>query len=133
MRKGTLKLVGGSGAANGGPSQEGFCRLGYVIVLMSSFLSGPRHVLQWTSKFTRKLVKSSLGGEVYAFSEMVDHMALIREFYAPCVELPPGMVGLEDCESLRAPCVENRLRTKKMITEKYLVRHFLSSQQSLGN
>ena len=35
------------------------------------------------------------------------------------------MAGLADCESLL-----NRLRTKKMITEKYLVRHFLSIQQS---
>ena len=38
------------------------------------------------------------------------------------------MVGLEDCESLF-----NHLRTKRMITEKYLVRHFLSIQQSLEN
>ena len=57
---------------------------------------------------------------------MVDHMTLIREFYAPPAGLPPGMVGLEDCESLF-----NNLRTKKMITEKYLVRHCLSIQQSL--
>ena len=47
---------------------------------------------------------------------MVDHMALIREFYTPSVGLSPGMAGLEDCESLF-----NHLRTKKMITEKYLV------------
>ena len=57
---------------------------------------------------------------------MVDHIAPIREFVAPFVGLPPGMVGLEDCESLF-----NHLRTKKMVTEKYLVRHFLSIQQSL--
>ena len=59
---------------------------------------------------------------------MVDHMALSREFYTPSVGLSPGMAGLEDCESLF-----NHLRTKKMITEKYLVRHFLGIQQSLGN
>ena len=47
---------------------------------------------------------------------MVDHMALSREFYTPSVGLSPGMAGLEDCESLF-----NHLRTKKMITEKYLV------------
>ena len=63
---------------------------------------------------------------MYAFSEMVDHMSLIREFYAPFVDISPGMVGLEDCESLF-----NHLRNKKMITEKYLVRHFLSIQQAL--
>ena len=128
LHKGTLTLVGWSDAAYGKLSEDGRCRLGYIIGLMSSSLSGPCHVLQWTSKFTRKLVKSSLGGEVYAFSEMVDHMALIREFYTPFVGLSPGMVGLEDCESLFS-----HLRTKKMITEKYLVRHFLSIQQSLDN
>ena len=53
-------------------------------------------------------------------------MALIREGYAPFVGLSPGMVGLEDCESLFS-----HLRTKKMIAEKYLARHFLSIQQSL--
>ena len=121
-----MSLVGWSDAAYGRLSEEGRCRLGYIIGLMSSSLSGPCHVLQWTSKFTRKLVKSSLGGEVYAFSEMVDHMSLIREFYAPFVDIPPGMVGLEDCES---PFYH--LRNKKMITEKYLVRHFLSIQQAL--
>ena len=31
------------------------------------------------------------GGEVYAFSEMVDHLALIREFFTPTVDLGPGM------------------------------------------
>ena len=71
-------------------------------------------------------MKSSLGGEVYAFSEMVDHMALIRELYTPFVGLSPGMAGSEDCESLF-----NHLRAKKMVTEKYLLRHFLCIQQSL--
>ena len=122
LHKGTLTLVGWSDAAYGKLSEDGRCRLGYIIGLMSSSLSGPCHVLRWTSKFTRKLVRSSLGGEAYAFSEMVDHMALIREFYTPFVGLSPGMVGLEDCESLFS-----HLRTKKMITEKYLVRHFLGS------
>ena len=37
------------------------------------------------------------------------------------------MVGLEDCESLFT-----RIKTKKMIPEKYLERHFLSIQQALG-
>ena len=35
------------------------------------------------------------------------------------------MAGLEDGESL-----SNHLRTKKMVTEKYLARHFLRAQQS---
>ena len=65
---------------------------------------------------------------MYAFSEMIDHMALLREFYAPFSRISPGMVGMEDCESLFA-----HLKNRKMITEKYLVRHFLSIQQFVGN
>ena len=55
--------------------------MGYVIGLMSSTLTGPRHVLQWSSKFTRKPVGSSLGGELYALSAMADHMSLLRHYY----------------------------------------------------
>ena len=68
MHGGSLSLAGWSDAAYGDLSQNGKCRLGYFIGITSSSLSGPRHVLQWTSKFTRKLAKGSLGGEVYAFS-----------------------------------------------------------------
>ena len=93
---------------------------------MSSTLNGPCHILQWASKFTRKLVKSSLGGEVYAFSEMLDHMTLLQGFYAPFAKVSPGMVGMVDCESL-----STHLKNRKMITEKYLVRRFLSIQQFL--
>ena len=124
MQSSTLSLVGWSDAAYGDLLQNGRCRLGYLSGIMASSLSGPCHVLQWTSKFTRKLVKSSLGGEVYAFSEMVDHMAPSKEFRAPCSRISPGLVGVEDCESLFTH-FENR----KMITEKYLARHFLSIQQ----
>ena len=92
-----MTFVGWSDAAYGRLSEEGRCRLGYIIGLTSSSLSGPCHAPRRTSKFTRKLVKRSLGGEVFAFGEMVDHMALIRESYAPFVGLTPGMAGLEDC------------------------------------
>ena len=57
-------------------------------------------------------------GEVYAFSEIIDYMELLREFYAP------GMAGKEECGSLFT-----HLRNRKLLTEKYLVRHFLSIQQ----
>ena len=93
---------------------------------MSTDLCGPCHIIQWTSKFTRKLVKSSLGGEVYAFSEMLDYMAMLREFYGNFSGLRPGLVGLEDCESLFT-----HLKKSKMVTEKFLARHFLSIQQAL--
>ena len=55
-------------------------RLRNVIGLASSTLRGPRHLLQWTSKFTRKLEKSSFGGEAYALCEMIDFDALTGEF-----------------------------------------------------
>ena len=77
----TMTLVGWSDAAYGERSNLGKCRLGYVIGLMSSTLSGLCHIIQWASKFTRKLVKSSQGGKVYAFSEMIAHMSVLRKFY----------------------------------------------------
>ena len=68
IHKGAMTFVGRSDAAYGWLSEEGRCRLGYIVGLTSSSLSGPRHMIQWASKFTRKLVRSSLDGEVYAFS-----------------------------------------------------------------
>ena len=94
--------------------------------VMSSNLCGPCHIIQWASKFARKLVKSSLGGEVYAFSEMLGHMSMLREFYGIFAGSKPGMIGLEDCESLFT-----HLKKSKSITEKFLVRHFMSIQQAL--
>ena len=69
-----MSLIGWSDAAHGGRSPGGEFRLGYAISLMSSSLTGPRRISHRSSKFIRKLVKSSLGGEVSALSEMVDHM-----------------------------------------------------------
>ena len=97
---GTLPLVGWSGAAYGDKSAEGKPRSGYVIGLMSSTPKGPCRILQWTSKVTRKLVENSLGGEVYALSEMVDHKSMSREFYAHSAHLSLGMIRFEDCDSL---------------------------------
>ena len=93
-------MVGWSDAAYWDQSTEGKCRLGYVIGLTSSTLKGPRHILRQTSTFTRKMVKSSLSGEVYALSETVDHTLLLEDFYGPFAGRTQGMVGPEDCESL---------------------------------
>ena len=79
----STSLVGRFDAAYGDQSTEGECRLGHVIGLMSSPLSGLGQNLQWISKFARKLVISSLGGEVYALSAMVDRMLLLKDFYGP--------------------------------------------------
>ena len=65
---------------------------------------------------------------MYAFSEMIGHMTLLREFYGPFSRISPGLVGMEDCES-----PSTHLKNKNVITEKYLVRHFLSIQQSLDD
>ena len=79
----------------------GECRLGYVIGLMFSTLRGPFHINQCTSKFTRGWVKSSLGGEVYASSEMADRTSMLRGFFsARFFDSSPVLAGLEDCDSL---------------------------------
>ena len=63
-------------------------------------------------------------GEVYASSGLIDHMALLREFYAPLAGVSPGMAGKKECESLFT-----RPKNRKVLTGKYLVRRFLSIQQ----
>ena len=73
------------------------------------------------------LSRAACGGEIHAFSGMIDHMAPLREFYVPFSRRPPGLVGMEDCESLFT-----HLKRRKMITEKYVVRHVLSIQQFIG-
>ena len=107
----------------GSSRRMGKCQLGYVIGLTSSSLTGPRHVLQSTSRFIRKVAMSSAGGSVYALCEMVGLMSLLRDFFAPLEGLEPGTAGLEDCGSLFT-----LLKTGKKITEKYLARHFLGNQ-----
>ena len=117
---GTTTLAGWPDAGYGDHASEGKCRVDYVIGLAPSALQSPRHLLRWKSTFTKKLVTSSLGGEACAFTSMVDRMALLCEFFAPFVNLSPGMEGMEDYESLSP-----RLRRKKTIAGRRLVRHFL--------
>ena len=78
-----MTLVGLSDAAYGDQSSEGKCRVGYVVGLMSSTAKGPFRISQLTSRFARKMAKSRLGGEVYALSEMVDHVPLSKDCYGP--------------------------------------------------
>ena len=75
-------------------------------------------------------MKSSLGGEAYAFSEMLGHMSMLREFYGSFADWYPGMVGLEDCESLLTRLKKNIL-VRHLFTESFLVRHFLAIQQTI--
>ena len=71
-------------------------------------------------------MRSSLGGKVYALSEMVDHMLVLRDFYGPFEGVDPGVAGLGGCGS---PFPHPK--TQKMIAEEYPVRHFSSIQQAL--
>ena len=80
-------------------SAERKCRLACVIGFTSSTLPGPCHFSQWKSKFTRKLVKSSCGGEVYELSERVDYMLLSEDFSGHSAGLDPATVGPEDLKS----------------------------------
>ena len=121
-----MTLAGWSDAAYGDQSADGKCRLGYLIGLMPSSPLAPCHILQWISKFTRNLVKSSIGGDVYAPGEMDAHVTLLREIYEHVVELSPDKIYFEDRESLLA-----RLRPKANVTEKFPIRHFLAIHQSL--
>ena len=121
----SMTLAGWRDAAYGGQSAAGEGRVGYVIGLMSSTSKGPCNILQRTPEFTRKIEKSSLGGQVNAGSEMMDRVLSLEEFYGLFGGAIHGAAGLEDCESLLT-----HLRTKKTITGKYLVRHLSSIQQS---
>ena len=114
--------AGWSDAAYGDQSSLKKRRLRNVIGLMSPNLCGPCHIIHWASKFRRKLVRSSLGGEVYAFSEMLDHMSMLREFYGHFVGLYPGIAGLEDCD-----CLATHSKRKKMIAEKFPARRVLAT------
>ena len=59
------------------------------------------------------MAKGSLGGEVYALREMVDHTLLLKDFCGSFEAVNPGLVGLEDCESLFT-----HLKTQEMVAEK---------------
>ena len=80
---------------------------------MPASLNGPCHVLQRAPKFTRKRVKSSLGGDVYAPCGMLDHVALMRGFREPFLGRSPVMIGSEECGSLF-----DHVKTNQAITEK---------------
>ena len=121
-----MMLVGWPDAAFGTHGQDGRCRLGYLIGLVSSTLTGPVHILQWTSKFTRKHVKSPLGGKISALSKTWGYMNMIRELYTALGHEKLGSYGLIDCGSSLS-----RLRTGRPGTEKFLIRHFRSISDAM--
>ena len=123
MHGAAMTFVRWPDAACGDRSEGGRRRQGYVVGLISSSLSSPRHTLQWAAKFNRKLVKGSPGGGAYAFGEIVGRVALLREFCSPLWARPRGW------RKLVPPLLED----KTMITEKYFLRHSLGIQQFSGN
>ena len=120
---------GWSDAANGELFPEGNCRLGSVIRLMSSIIGGSRLILQWTSKFDSKLVKSSLSGEVCVPRvKWVDHVTFSRGLLAPFAGMSPGVICSEECERS-----VTHLRAKEEVAGRYPVRHLLGIHQAFGN
>ena len=57
---------------------------------------------------------------------MADHILLLKDLCRPSGGVNPGLVGLGGYENLFT-----HLKAKKMITEKYLARHFSSIQRAL--
>ena len=120
---GAMALAGWSDAAHGDQTSEGRRRPGYPqpcgvsVVSANGSPSSPGNPL-----------KSSLGAEAYAFSEMMGRMALLRELHAPFADLALVLAGLEVCEYL-----STHLRRKKTVAEKYLARRIIGIQRALEN
>ena len=119
--------MGWRDAAFADRAAKGECRLGCVIGIMSTTLSGPRNFLQWAPKFARKLVKTSLDGEEYAPSDMIGRMSFMSESYGTSADLSPGVIGLEDYGGH-----PTRQENKRSAAKEYRVRHHLWIQRSLS-
>ena len=125
VQSGSTSLAGWSDAAWRDQLAEGRRRLGYVIGVTSSTLSGPCHISQWTTTFTRKLVRGSLGGGVYALSERMDHVLFLLDFLKRmcCFFWPESRYG----------GVGGTLRLDYPLGDKENDRRdFLSAEQALG-
>ena len=86
---------------------------------------------QWASNFAGEQVESILRGGVCASSEMVGHVALSQEFFAPFVDAPPGVVRMGDCESL-FPHLHNKDRRRGVPGELYCGNLTSSGQRCAG-
>ena len=128
LHLGIRTLAGGSRAAYGDQTKGGRRRLGCLIGVPPPPLRSPFRVAQWPSEFTRKTAEGSLGGEAYAFGEMMGHMELLREFYATFVDIAPDMVGLGGGESLFT-----HLPNRGIGAEKNLAGHSLDVNRSIGS
>ena len=126
-------LVGWPDAAFGPHGQDGRCRLRRTIGFTSSTLTGPVHLPQWASRFTREQVKSPVSGEIFAHSEMRGYMDMLSEFSVGRGHEKIRSYGSIDRESLLS-----HLRAGRLGAGKFLSRHFrgimaASETGDLGN
>ena len=92
----------------------------YMFGLAPSSFQGPCHLLHSSSRFGRRTVSRSLGGEICSFSEFVYHMGLVfLNFFGRFCDRPPAFVGVGGCGSLFP-----HLLNKIVAQEKYPARHF---------
>ena len=61
-----VRLAAWADAAYGGQTADGKCRMGFMFELMPSAVRESCHLFHWSSRFTRRAVKSCLGGEINA-------------------------------------------------------------------
>ena len=123
-----MSLAGWPDAACGNEPPESKCPPSYVIGSMSSTPCGQRHISQWPSTLTGKPEKSDLSRKANAFSEMINHMTPLREFYVPSEHASPRTTGFDGCGSASA-----HLRKKQPAAGDHAAHHFLVIQQVLGN
>ena len=119
-----MTLAGWPDAAHGDQNGEGAADWASRLVAAR----GPRRLVQRSCRYARKLEQSSLGGEVYAASEVMDHVAMLRRSYDPLVGLSPGEAGRGDCESFLT-----RLKAKRAAAGTYSARRYAGIRQALGS
>ena len=78
------------------------------------------------ARFTRRIAKSSFGGEAYAFGEIIGQTELVADFYGQFRFRSPPPVSVEACGRLSSHL------QKKGVAGRYLVRHF-SAIQDMSN
>ena len=75
-------------------------------------MRGSCHLLRWPSRLARRAVKDGLGGEIYAFSELVDHVKLVLKLVASPVSASRPLLGLELAEVYFPTYLPNKLSLK---------------------
>ena len=110
------------------PKRRWKCRLGYASGLLPSTRDGYRRLPHWSSRLTRRTVKSSVSGEIDAVSEMADRVGLVLGCRGLCCPRAPPLNWVEDCES-SSSCLSN----KRPAAEKYPGRHFLATHGMINS